>query len=102
MIDCIRHKIWDNRKVEWWYAQNIFLFAKEEYLKNNLLLLSEYENNQSNLLEVVHPRFYEQWSNYKQLSWKRYLWLASRLLWSLPEIVKNHIFKENVRKTCLL
>ena len=27
--DCLRHRFWYDGNVEWWYAQNILLFARE-------------------------------------------------------------------------
>ena len=29
-IDCIRNRVWENERVEFWYAQNILVFAKRE------------------------------------------------------------------------
>src|SRR5438034_7185725 len=28
-LDCIRPSIWNNEKVAWWYAQNMFAFIKD-------------------------------------------------------------------------
>lgn len=58
VIDSIRKRIWQNDKVEWWYAQNILMFAKRDYLERNLLLKSEWENTIPSQLSVVHPRKY--------------------------------------------
>jgi SAM-dependent methyltransferase len=27
-FDCIRHQVWDDPQVEWWYAQNILVYAR--------------------------------------------------------------------------
>src|SRR5262249_36128871 len=31
-IDCLRKKIWQNSKVEWWYAQNTLMFVRRDHL----------------------------------------------------------------------
>ena len=44
--------------MEWWYAQNILLFSKKDYLASNPLLKGEFENTHSSQLSIVHPRKY--------------------------------------------
>jgi SAM-dependent methyltransferase len=58
-IDCIRKKIWKNEKVEWWYAQNILVFARNDCLEDHPALKKEYENSYSSQLSIVHPYLYE-------------------------------------------
>ena len=55
-IDCIRDKIWDNDDVEWWYAQNCFLFANTSFLKHNEALRTAFEATNPRQLSLVHPR----------------------------------------------
>lgn len=57
-VDCIRRRIWNNRKVEYYYAQNIVVYAKEEALRRNKKLLAEYEKAGPEVLPLVHPRKY--------------------------------------------
>ena len=26
-LDCLRQRVWDDERVEWWYAQNLLLFG---------------------------------------------------------------------------
>lgn len=56
VIDCIRKRIWNKNNVEWWYAQNLLLFAKKEYIDSNPVLKKEYENTNVSQLSLVHPR----------------------------------------------
>jgi SAM-dependent methyltransferase len=60
-IDCLRKKIWSNKKVAFWYSQNILLFIQQEYLENNFLLKEKVKNfvvtNHSSL-SIVHPMLY--------------------------------------------
>jgi SAM-dependent methyltransferase len=32
VIDCIRRRIWNNAEIEWWYAQNMMLFVRHDYV----------------------------------------------------------------------
>ncbi|MBE9119553.1 glycosyltransferase [Tychonema sp. LEGE 07199] len=58
VIDCLRKKIWNNEKVEPWYAQNILVFVKEEHLSRYPRLVKEYQNTDLNQLAIVHPKIY--------------------------------------------
>ncbi len=55
-IDCLRKRIWANDRVEWWYAQNILFFIREDHLDQCAFLKAEYENGTSGPLSVVHPK----------------------------------------------
>jgi SAM-dependent methyltransferase len=57
-IDCIRKNIWENNNVEWWYAQNILMFIRNDCLQTYPLLKREFENTTISPLSVVHPRNY--------------------------------------------
>ncbi|EKU99191.1 hypothetical protein Lepto7375DRAFT_1209 [Leptolyngbya sp. PCC 7375] len=58
VIDCLRKKIWDNDKVEPWYAQNILFFVKQECLENFPTLASKEAQCSSKQLSLVHPKIY--------------------------------------------
>jgi SAM-dependent methyltransferase len=60
VIDCIRRHIWNNGNVEWWFAQNTFLFATRDAVASRPLLRKEWENTHSTQLALVHPRKYLQ------------------------------------------
>lgn len=57
-IDCLRRKIWQNNQVDFWYAQNILIFAEHNYLETNYLLKREFENIGASQLAIVHPKKY--------------------------------------------
>lgn len=57
-VDCIRKKIWNNKKVEYYYAQNIIIYAKEDAVYRNEKLLKEFEKGDCEVLPLVHPRKY--------------------------------------------
>lgn len=58
VIDCLRNKIWNKNNVEWWYAQNLLLFANRDYIEANPGLKREYENTRISQLSLVHPRLF--------------------------------------------
>ncbi|WP_071782701.1 MULTISPECIES: methyltransferase domain-containing protein [Planktothrix] len=58
LVDCLRSKIWNNHKVGWWYAQNTFLFIKQEELANYPLLQAELYQVSDTPLAIIHPSLY--------------------------------------------
>jgi SAM-dependent methyltransferase len=58
VIDCIRRSIWENGDVEWYYAQNMLLFASRDGLERSSALQREYERSAPGQLSLVHPRRY--------------------------------------------
>ena len=60
VIDPLRKRIWQNHEVEWWYSQNILLFARRDYLEYHPLLKRESETTATSQLSVVHPQKYLQ------------------------------------------
>ncbi len=66
VIDCIREKVWQDTNVEMWYAQNILMFVRQDYLKNHPLLKKGVENTAISQLSIVHPKKYlalhEKWT----------------------------------------
>ncbi|GET42079.1 glycosyltransferase [Microseira wollei] len=58
VVDVLRKKIWSNEKVEPWYAQNIFIFVKQDCLSRYPELEKAYQNTNISQLAIVHPRIY--------------------------------------------
>ena len=58
IIDCIRPQIWQDDRIEMWYAQNTFIYIKKDALKDYPKLESKYTEDPM-MLSVVLPRFYE-------------------------------------------
>src|SRR5947208_1568135 len=59
-VDCLRKKVWQDDQVEWWYAQNMLVFSRKDYLASNALLKEEFENTHPSQLSIVHPRKYQE------------------------------------------
>jgi SAM-dependent methyltransferase len=57
-IDFIRKRVWQNDAVEWWYAQNVLLFARRDFLENSPTLKAEFEKTNPAQLCLVHPKQY--------------------------------------------
>jgi SAM-dependent methyltransferase len=55
-IDFIRKQVWQNEAVEFWYAQNILLFARSDLVETSAALKSEFQRTNPNQLRLVHPR----------------------------------------------
>lgn len=58
VIDCIRKHVWNNDNVEFWYAQNILLYARKDFVKNHPLLNEELEKSKTAMISIVHPKHY--------------------------------------------
>ncbi len=56
-VDCMRRRVWDDPDVEWWYAQNMLLMAREDYLSASPVLQRE-RDKAAIPYAVVHPRAY--------------------------------------------
>jgi SAM-dependent methyltransferase len=63
-IDCIRPRVWNAPGVEWWYAQNAFLYLERELLRQNARLQSEAAAPRAPFAPVIHP------GQYKSVAWK--------------------------------
>lgn len=77
-IDFLRHKIWNNKNISWWYRQNILIFIKNCEIKNPLYNLitkekSEFQNS------YVHPELFAYKSN-KALNLEKLLNSPTQLL----------------------
>ena len=65
-IDCIREKVWNDPRVEYWYAQNTLLFVDERALPAHPGLAGEASRARLPL-SIVHPRGYLGVVRYKFL-----------------------------------
>ena len=54
-IDCIRHQIWGNSSVAWWYVQNAFAFVKKTRLQD---FPKAQQAARPWPTDLVHPRAY--------------------------------------------
>lgn len=57
VIDCVRQRCWNNDDVEWWFAQNTFLYVRRDYLAQHEALKRLKETSPLPL-PLVHPRMF--------------------------------------------
>jgi SAM-dependent methyltransferase len=62
MRDCIRSIIWDDKKIPFWYKQNMFFFVKSDELKNYSSFSKNYFSPFP--VDIVHPDLYKKYKNY--------------------------------------
>jgi SAM-dependent methyltransferase len=53
-LDPIRPRIWQNTRVEWWYRQNIFLYASNSEIRRSPSLLAEAALAAQEDIELIH------------------------------------------------
>ena len=59
-IDCLRARLWEDRRVLWWYAQNMWLAVLESALDELPQLRRTYEAGPRAPLPLVHPGMVEE------------------------------------------
>jgi len=68
VLDVVRGRIWNDARVEWWYRQNLLLFASKAGLSRIAQSVVTRVDPKSMPLDVVHPACFEQFVNSR--SWK--------------------------------
>ena len=56
VVDCLRHRLWRNPKVEYWYSQNIMLFVESSVISASSRLQAAASGTRREQLALVHPR----------------------------------------------
>ena len=54
-VDVLRRAMWQDKRVAWWYAQNMLFFVKEGHLERYPALQRRQEDGDLGLLPTVHP-----------------------------------------------
>jgi SAM-dependent methyltransferase len=66
-LDIIRESVWNDPRVEWWYRQNVFLFAGQEGLAQNAALRAEADRPRADDLQLVHSRILDRVKSFRGL-----------------------------------
>ncbi|MCX6819781.1 MAG: class I SAM-dependent methyltransferase [Candidatus Adlerbacteria bacterium] len=73
-VDCLRRHVWDDKRVSFFYAQNILLYVKETELSKYPKLEEEIKMGHGHASALVHPQIYtyyeSRWSKIAPLIWK--------------------------------
>jgi SAM-dependent methyltransferase len=87
-VDCLRERLWANEGVEWWYAQNMLLFATGTALERHAAL-AEGIRRRPRPPALVHPRNYlEKVQRLAEASDPR-RWSLRQVLGALPTAARN-------------
>jgi SAM-dependent methyltransferase len=60
VIDTIRQRVWNDERVEWWYRQNVMLFAAPGLIAATPRLAAARVATREEALDVIHPAHYER------------------------------------------
>mgnify|MGYP003956620471 CR=1 FL=1 len=85
-VDFIRKKVWDNPKVETWFAQNTLLYVHRDYMEANSTIKEEWKKN-CFPISVVHPKSYESHVLLNNMGLKR-------TLKAMPRMILERIFQK--------
>jgi hypothetical protein len=84
-VDCLRHRLWQNPRVDFWYAQNMLIFVREDSLALYPRLQEAHAAGGLRGLALVHPRLYLATSDPKNAP-------LGRVLTVLPYLLAKLIF----------
>lgn len=57
-VDCVRPVVWNDQRVDFWYAQNLLLYVKPAVLETNEPLRAKADATNERMFDVVHPGNY--------------------------------------------
>jgi len=60
VIDTLRHMIWEDPRVDWWYRQNIMIYVARDELNKWPKLQANYAEG-SRPLRLIHPELLQTW-----------------------------------------
>ena len=88
-LDCLRHQVWGNDRVAWWYVQNLFLYMKADRIADFPAAVAA---DRPWPTDLVHPRAYVTATVPSQMS-PRMLKEVARALPHFPAKVLRHLGK---------
>ena len=56
-VDCLRSRIWNDEEIEWWYRQNLILYAARAAIDSNDRL-RPMASDSPDVLRLIHPDLY--------------------------------------------
>lgn len=92
LIDFLRTEFWNNKNVMWWYAQNMLLFVRRDFLAKHVGLQKMFEQKREIPLRIVHPYLFEGTANPRKMALKKALYA---ILFAVIRIVKRFFEKSH-------
>ena len=69
--DAVRNEVWEDDRIDVWYAQNCFIYVKEKDA-DKYPKLKEFIGRNSGMIDAVHPRMFEgKMRNYSLSKWMK-------------------------------
>jgi len=62
-LDLIRPRVWQDKRVQWWYRQNIFLYASQDEIRKSALLQVEEQRMQGSQIECIHESILNRYTS---------------------------------------
>lgn len=91
LIDCIRPHVWHNKQVCYFYAQESFIYVKEDKLEKYPLLKKIYEEQHNCIIDIVHPELFSNQIAKPTHEWSYLFSLLRQVLYSmLRKILKKY------------
>ncbi len=59
-LDCLRFKLWNDPQIEWWYRQNMILYAHRDYIAARPHWRVMQDRQPPKVLRLVHPENYAE------------------------------------------
>lgn len=79
VIDALREMLWEDARVDWWYQQNIMLFADEAHLHRSPALQAIRRDRTRPPLRLVHPILFNTWVEWGIAESERYWELRAEI-----------------------
>ncbi|MHC1686760.1 MAG: class I SAM-dependent methyltransferase [Methanothrix sp.] len=95
VVDAIRPRIWQNRHVDFWYAQNLLIFVRSDCMQKNSLLDAAHKKTNMYQLSIIHPMLYMLKA--EKVSAIGALPILSSIL---PRLEKSLFLKSIIKKRC--
>ncbi|TMQ00428.1 MAG: class I SAM-dependent methyltransferase [Verrucomicrobia bacterium] len=89
-LDCIRPQLWKNEKVAWWYAQNMFVFIRQDRVAGFPAAVEA--GSRGGPVDLVHPRAYARATVPREMS-PRMIKEVLRALPYFPGKIAAHLRK---------
>lgn len=97
-VDCLRRRVWKNDNTQFWYAQNMMMFVREDRLGSLRDPDARHNHDAGAMLSIVHPKKYLQLAALYQQAVQRADELpVSQLIRALPRALLRSVTRRMSR-----